>query len=155
MPKPRTPKEQLDAFIDRFTPEVAKMARRALVKMRKLTPGSLELVYDNYNALAIGFTPTERAGDGIFSIALFPPHASLFFLQGAKLPDPTRRLRGSGNVVRHIVLEDIAIFEEPEVRRLIDVALARAKVPLDARQKRRLIIKSIAAKQRPRRPKGR
>jgi hypothetical protein len=155
MPKPRTPKEQLDAFIDRFTPEVAKMARRALGKMRKLTPGSLELVYDNYNALAIGFSPTERAGDGIFSIALFPPHASLFFLQGAKLPDPTKRLRGSGNVVRHIVLEDIAIFEEPDVRRLIDVALAKAKVPLDAGQKRRLIIKSIAGKQRPRRPKGR
>jgi hypothetical protein len=155
MPQAKTPREQLDAFIDRFTPEVAKLARRALVKMRKLTPGSLELVYDNYNALAIGFCPTERAGDGIFSIALFPPHASLFFLQGAKLPDPTKRLRGSGNVVRHIVLEDIAIFEEPDVRRLIDVALARAKVPLDAKQKRRLIIKSIAAKQRPRRPKGR
>jgi hypothetical protein len=155
MPQATTPREQLDAFIDRFTPEVAKMARRALVKMRKLAPGSLELVYDNYNALAIGFSPTERAGDGIFSIAVFPPHASLFFLQGAKLRDPTRRLRGSGSVVRHIVLEDIAIFEEPDVRRLIDVALARAKVPLDAKQKRRLIIKSIAAKQRPRRPKGR
>src|ERR1700722_2608977 len=150
-----TPQQQLAEFIARFTPAVAALARRALVKMRKLTPGALELVYDNYNALAIGFSPTERAGDGIFSIALFPPHASLFFLQGAKLPDPTKRLRGSGNVVRHIVLEDIAIFEEPDVRRLIDVALAKAKVPLDAGQKRRLIIKSIAAKQRPRRPKGR
>jgi hypothetical protein len=155
MPKARTPKDQLDAFIDRFTPEVAKMARRALVKMRKVTPGSLEFVYDNYNALAIGFSPTERAGDGIFSIALFPPHASLFFLQGARLADPTKRLRGSGNVVRHIVLDDIAMFDEPDVRRLIALALARAKVPLDPKQKRRLIIKSISAKQRPRRPKGR
>jgi hypothetical protein len=155
MPKEKTPKEQLDAFIDRFTPEVAKVARRALAKMRKLTPGALELVYDNYNALAIGFSPTERAGDGIFSIALFPPYVSLFFLQGAKLPDPTKRLRGSGNVVRHILLEDIAIFDEPDVQRLINIALARAKVPLDPKQKRRLIIKSISAKQRPRRPKGR
>src|SRR5580704_13987863 len=99
MPKEKTPKEQLDAFIDRFTPEVAKVARRALAKMRKLTPGALELVYDHYNALAIGFSATERAGDGVFSIALYPPHVSLFFLQGAKLPDPTRRLRGSGTVV--------------------------------------------------------
>src|SRR5580692_823463 len=122
MPPARTPKEQLDAFIDRFTPEVARVARRALVKMRKLTPGSLELVYDNYNALAIGFSPTEKAGDGIFSIALFPPHVSLFFLQGARLPDPTKRLRGSGNVVRHVVLEDIGIFDEPDLRRLLDVA---------------------------------
>src|ERR1700722_3087652 len=142
MPQAKTPREQLDAFIDRFTPEVAKMARRALVKMRKLTPGSLELVYDNYNALAIGFSPTERAGDGIFSIALFPRHPSLFFLQGARLPDPTRRLRGSGTVVRHIVIEDPAIFDAPDVRVLIDVALARAKVPLDRKQARRLIIKS-------------
>jgi hypothetical protein len=150
-----TPKQQLDEFIDRFTPEVATLARRALVKMRTLTPGALELVYDNYNALAIGFSPTERAGDGIFSIALFPPHASLFFLQGAKLPDPTQRLRGSGTVVRHIVLEDLSVFDEPPVRILLDLALARAKVPLDPKQRRRLIIKSISVKQRPRRPKGR
>jgi hypothetical protein len=155
MPKEKSPKEQLDAFIDRFTPDVAKMARKAIAKMRKLTPGSLELVYDNYNALAIGFSPTERAGDGIFSIALFPPHVSLFFLQGAELPDPTRRLRGRGNVVRHIVLEDMAIFDEPDVRTLILLALARSKVALDPNQKRRLIIKSISAKQRPRRPNGR
>jgi hypothetical protein len=155
MPEAKTPKEQLDAFIDRFTPEVAKMARRALVKMRKLTPASLELVYDNYNALAIGFSPTEKAGDGIFSIALFPPHVSLFFLQGVKLPHPTKRLRGSGNVVRHVVIKDIVLFDEPDVQRLIEVALAKAKVPLDPKQKRRLIIKAISAKQRPRRPKGR
>jgi hypothetical protein len=155
MPKAITPKEQLEAFIDRFTPEVARVARRALAKMRKLTPGSLELVYDNYNALAIGFSPTEKAGDGIFSIALFPPHVSLFFLQGAKLPDPTKRLRGSGSIVRHVVLEDMGLFDEGDVRTLILLALARSKVALDPKQKRRLIIKSISAKQRPRRPKGR
>src|SRR5580704_14638894 len=149
-----TPKHDLEALIDRFTPDVAALARRALVKVRKLTPGSLELVYDNYNALAIGFSPTERAGDGIFSIAIFPRHPSLFFLQGAKLPDPTKRLCGNGNVVRHIVLVDVAVFDEPDVQRLIDLALARAKLPLDPKQKRRLIIKAISAKQRPRRPKG-
>jgi hypothetical protein len=152
---PMTPKQQFDEFIDRFTPEVAALARKSIARMRKLTPGALELVYDNYNALAIGFSPTERAGDGIFSIALYPPHPSLFFLQGAKLRDPTRRLRGSGSVVRHIVIEDVALFDAADVRALIDLALARAKVPLDPTQTRRLIIKSISAKQRPRRPKGR
>ena len=33
---------------------------------------ALELVYDNYNALAIGYAPTERTSEAIFSIALFP-----------------------------------------------------------------------------------
>jgi hypothetical protein len=147
-----TPRDQLDAMIDRFTPEVARVARRALAKMRKLTRGSIELVYDNYNALAIGFAPGERTSEAIFSIALFPRHPSLFFLQGAKLPDPAKRLRGSGNVVRHIVLESADVIDELAVRKLIDVALERARVPLDPKQRRRLIIKSISAKQRPRRP---
>jgi hypothetical protein len=155
MPAEPTPKEQLDEFLDRFTPEVASLARRAVARMRKLTPGSIEVVYDNYNALAIGFGPTERASEAIFSIAVFPRYPSLFFLQGAKLPDPTKRLRGSGNVVRHIVVEDMSVLDEPAVRTLIAVALKRAKVPLDPKQRRRLVIKSISAKQRPRRPKER
>ena len=149
-----TPKEELTALIDRFTPDVAKLAKGALANMRKLTPGALELVYDNYNALAIGFSPSERASEGIFSIAIFPRHPSLFFLQGVKLPDPAKRLRGNGNVVRHIVIEGLDLFDDPPVRKLIEVALAKAKVPLDAAQKRRVIIKSISAKQRPRRPTG-
>jgi hypothetical protein len=151
----RSPKEQLDGFIDRFTPEVAALARRALGKMRKLTPGALELVYDNYNALVIAFGPTERASELIFSIALYPRYPTLFFAQGARLPDPTKRLHGSGTVVRHIVLEDVGVLDQPDVRALIGVALARAKVPLDPGQRRRLVIRSVSAKQRPRRPKGR
>jgi hypothetical protein len=66
------------------------------------------LVYDNYNALAIGFGPTERASDVIFSIALFPRWVTLFFLHGVTLPDPYKVLRGSGKVVRHVVLQTAA-----------------------------------------------
>ena len=150
-----TPAKQLDVFLDRYTPEVAGSARRALAKMRKLAPGALELVYDNYNALVIAFGPTERASEFIFSIALYPRYATLFFAHGVGLPDPTKRLRGGGRFVRHVVIDDIAVLDDPDVRVLIDAALARAKVPLDPEQRRRLIIRSIAPKQRPRRPKGR
>jgi len=146
--------QQFDAMVDRFLPSVAKVARRAIAKLRKLAPGAVELVYDNYNSLAIGFAPGERSSEGIFSVALYPPHASLFFLQGAKLPDPTERLKGSGNVVRHMVLETADEIDAPDVRRLIRLALERAKVPLPRGQKRRMIIKAIAQRQRPRRPKG-
>ena len=147
-----TPKEQLEAFLDKFSPDVARVARAALAKMRKLTPGALELVYDNYNALAIGFSPTERASDVIVSIALYPRWVSVFFLQGKGLPDPTNRLRGSGTRVRHIVLSAAADLDEPAVRDLIAVALVRAKTPLDPKQRRGLVVKSVSAKQRPRRP---
>jgi hypothetical protein len=120
--------------------------------MRARLPGALELVYDNYNALAIGFGPTERASDAIFSIAVFPRWASLFFFQGAKLKDPEKLLKGGGKAVRHIVLEDAATLDRPAVKALVKQALERAPKPLDKKARGRLIIKSISAKQRPRRP---
>jgi hypothetical protein len=146
------PKKQLDSFLAKYNPEIASLARGALTTMRKRLPGSLEMVYDNYYALVIGFVPNERPSDAIFSIALYPGHVSLCFLQGAGIPDPRHRLLGSGNVVRHIRLESAATLDDPEIVALMNAALHRAKVPLDPGQRRRLIIKAISAKQRPRRP---
>jgi hypothetical protein len=110
------------------------------------------MVYDNYNALVIGFVPNERPSDAIFSIVLYPQHLTLCFLQGAGIPDPHHLLQGNGNVVRHVRLEGATTLDDPEIVSLMNTALHRAKVPLDPKQSRRLIIKSISAKQRPRRP---
>ena len=147
------PRADLDRFIAKYSPDVARLAKAALVKMRKRLPGALELVYDNYNALAIGFSPTERASDAVFSLAVFPRWVSLFFLQsGTQLHDPDRLLRGKGNKVRHIVLTSADDLESTGVRALMAQALARAAMPIDGSGRRRVVIKSISPKQRPRRP---
>jgi hypothetical protein len=124
--------------------------------MRKLVPGAIEMIYDNYNWLVIGFSPTERPSDAIFSLVLPAGRVTLCFLQGAGLPDPAKRLEGSGNVVRNIKLfhagqPDAKVLDDPEVLSLINVALNRAKVPMLASARRQMIIRSISAKQRPRR----
>ena len=151
--KPPTPEKQLAGFIAKFSPEMAKRIRAARAKMRKRIPQALELVYDNYNFFVIGYGPNEKAGDAIFSLAAQAKGLSLCFLQGARLPDPSRLLRGSGNVVRNIRLETAATLDRPEVAALIAVALARAKTPIPTSGGHRLIIKSVSAKQRPRRAK--
>src|SRR6202012_5382730 len=104
--------------------------------MRKLYPTAIELVYDNYNALAIGFGPSDKASEVIFSIAVYPRWVSLFFLQGAKLPDPDQILSGKGTQVRHIVLTETALLDKAAVKKLMAVALAAAKKPLDPKQRR-------------------
>jgi hypothetical protein len=146
----------LDSFLAKYTPEIATFARGALGKMRKLVPGAIEMVYDNYNWLVIGFSPSERPSEAIFSLVLPAKHVTLCFLQGARLPDPAGILQGSGNVVRNIRLytsgvKDAKVLDNPEVLSLINVALNRAKVPMPAGVRRKLIIKSISKKQRPRR----
>ena len=125
-------------------------ATKVLAAMRKRLPGFLELVYDNYNALAVGFAPSEKTSEVVFSIAVYPRWISLFFFGGPKLKDPKKLLKGSGTRVRHIVLTDGAkTLASPDVEALMAQALKSAQVP--AGQKSRIIIKSISAKQRPRR----
>jgi hypothetical protein len=152
MPKAKGEEEQLASFMAKYTPEIASHAKAIRAEMRKLYPTALELVYDNYNALAIGCSPTERASEAIFSIALYPRWVSLFFLQGAALPDPDKILRGSGKVAKHVVLPSTGTLKTPALQALMREAVARAKVGFDPSAKHCLIIKSIAAKQRPRRP---
>jgi hypothetical protein len=120
--------------------------------MRKRLPGAVEMVYDNYNALVIGFCPGERPSEVIFSIALYPRWVNLFFAHGKSLRDPEKLLKGSGNRVRNIVLESAGTLDDPRVQDLLEEALERAAVPFDSAKKRKLMIRAIAAKQRPRRP---
>lgn len=145
------PEAALTGFISKYSDEVAGLAWAALGKMRGKFPGAVQIVYDNYNALAVGFGATERASDALFSIAVYPRWVTLFFLNGASLADEQGLLKGSGKHVRHIVLREAADLDRPEICRLMDQALSTAGTRLDG-PGGRLIIKSVSAKQRPRRP---
>ncbi len=144
--------QQLASFIAKFTPEVASLTHSILARMRERYPTALELVYDNYNALAIGFGATERASEAIFSVAVYPKWVSLFFLNGKDLPDPDKLLQGQGIVARHIRLPSPATLDELSVKKMMLEATARAAVPFARQGAPRIIIKSISGKQRPRRP---
>jgi len=150
--RPPSPEKQLAGFIAKFTPEIATLIRGTRKKMRERLPRAVELVYDNYNFFVIGYGPSEKASEAIFSLAAYAKGVSLCFLQGAGLPDPHGLLRGSGKVVRNIRLESPATLGSTEVRALMKAALERARSPIDPKGAHRLVIKSAPAKQRPRRP---
>jgi hypothetical protein len=149
---PASPQTQLTGFIAKFTPEIAALIKTVRARMRRRLPHAHELVYDNYNFFVIGYGPTERPSEAIFSIAAHARGVALCFLNGARLPDPQKLLRGDGSQVRSIRLPDAATLDHPAVEALIATAIGRMAVPFDPAVRPRLIIKSISAKQRPRRP---
>jgi hypothetical protein len=146
------PEHQLASFFASYTPEIASFAEAVRNKMRRLYPNALELVYDNYNALAIGYSPSVKASEAIFSIALYPKWVSFFFLQARGLSDPARLLKGSGTVCKHVVLTSPEDLNDAALQNLMHQAQEIAKVSFPAKGEHRLIIKSVSAKQRPRRP---
>jgi hypothetical protein len=146
-----TAKQELDSFIAKFSPEVAAVARKTFAWMRRKFPSADVLVYDNYNALAIGFGPSQRTSEAVFSIALFPRWVSLFFLQGAGLADPNKLLKGSGKQARSIRVDKVELLNDPAVLALIDAEAVRSGL-LPGAGSGKLVIKSVSPKQRPRRP---
>jgi hypothetical protein len=146
-----TPARQLAGFIARFSPEVATLIRTSRRALRKRLPTAIEIVYDNYNALAIGFGSSERVSDAIVSLAAYARGVNLYFMYGARLKDPRKLLRGAGTRGRFIPLGSAKDIDRPEVAALIEAACRLGKVPLPESGRGRLVIKSISAKQRPRR----
>jgi len=146
-----SPATQVSSFIAKFDPAMAKRIRAARSAMRKRLPTALELVYDNYNFFVIGYSSTERASDCVVSLACGANGVSLSFYHGATLPDPDGVLLGSGSQNRFVRLESAKTLSTPAVERLIAAALAQATTPMPAGGKTRTIVKSISAKQRPRR----
>ncbi len=144
---------ELDSFIGKFTPVVAALTRELIAKMKRRIPGAQILVYDNYNALAIGFGPSEKAGQAVLSLAVMPRWVTLCFLRGVGLPDPHGLLNGSGTRVRHVRLHTPEAIDDPCIQDLIAAALDRSEPPIDPTREQLLVIKSISVKQRPRRPK--
>jgi hypothetical protein len=142
---------QLKGFIAKFEPKHQALIRAVRRSLRRRFPTADELVYDNYNFFVIGYSSTERASDSIVSVAAGASGIGLCFIYGAGLPDPKKILLGSGKQTRFIRLDSVNVLALPEVEALIAAAIARARTPLRSTGKGKLIIKSISAKQRPRR----
>ena len=144
--------EEITGFIDKFAPDMQARIRGCRERLRAMFPDAVQLVYDNYNFFVIGFGPSERVSDSIFSLASHKNGVNLCFLQrGPDLPDPTGILRGTGKVVRNVKLDAPEDLARADIGALIEAELALARVPMGSSPAQRVIVKSISANQRPRR----
>lgn len=118
-----------------------------------LYPGSNELIYDNYNALAFGWSPTDRVGHIFCSIAVgrTTHNVHFGFYWGSQISDPKKILLGGGKQYRYILVTSEKEFPRMYMKKLLKEAWANslAKVK-DPKQiiKGQTITKSISAKKR-------
>jgi hypothetical protein len=116
------------------TPAQARLGRATYKALRQRLPGATAFLYDNPRGLVVGFGPSDRPSEAILSLVLYGGRVTLCFLQGVHLPDPDKMLRGGGNQVRNVRLDDPATaWGTPAVQRLLRIAVERSPVPMPAR----------------------
>ena len=128
-------------MIAKLPPDMAKLTKGVLRKMRSRLPGATELVYEKKRSLVISFCPDDHLYHVINSIATYTRWLNLYFYEGDHLPDPERLLQGDGVVVRHIRITDGKDLDRPAIKALMKAALDAADPPLDPGAKRRVIIR--------------
>lgn len=119
-------KEDLLKFLIPFNDEI----RETVLWMRDfvwdLYPSSNELIYDNYNALAFGWSPTDKVGHTFCSIAVGRTSNNIHFgfYWGSKISDPEKKLLGQGNQYRYILVKNKNDIPEDYLKKLIVEAYA-------------------------------
>jgi len=145
--------KELLLFLQPFSKEI----RDTVIWLRDfvwdLYPATNELIYDNYNAVAFGWSPTDRVGHTFCSIAIGRTSKNIHFgfYWGNEITDPKKILLGQGNQYRYVLVTDKKDFPAAYIKKLMKEAYANslAKVK-DKRQMMEgaTIVKSISAKKR-------
>src|SRR5436309_3529664 len=94
-------------------------------------PQCNELIYDNYNALAFGWSPTEKQGDLFCSVAVYGNKDVHFsFYWGSQIADPEKMLMGAGKQYRYIRVTDKSRFPTIYITKLVADAYANSMAKL-------------------------
>jgi len=118
-----------------------------------LCPQANELIYDNYNAVAFGWSPTDRQSHTICSIAVGRSSHNVHFgfYWGNELSDPDKMLLGNGNQYRYLLVTDKRKFPKKYIKALVAEAYANSlsRVKNEKEIKHGLtIVKSVSEKKR-------
>src|SRR5579872_6886460 len=89
-----------------------------------LYPHCNELIYDNYNALAFGWSPTDRVGHTFCNIAVGRTSHNVHFgfYWGSQIADPEKKLIGNGNQYRYLLVTEKNKFPKTYIKKLLKEA---------------------------------
>ena len=150
------PKEEVQDLVKFLLPYPDKVKAAALWLREfvwNLYPQTNELIYDNYNAVAFGWSPTEKAGNVFCSIAVCSDHVNFGFNRGVDIADPDKILLGDGTQYRFIRVREKDDFPEEYIKQLLEEAYQNSVAAMKPQKKPisgQTIVKSISpVKKRP------
>ena len=115
-------------FLKPFEADIQEIALWLREFVWDLYPTANELIYDNYNALAYGWSPTDRLGHTFCSIAVGRSSGNVHFgfYWGSQISDPKKILLGKGNQYRYILVKTKSDFPKTYIKKLLKEAYANS-----------------------------
>ena len=144
------PNPQLKKFLEPYDDGIQRLALDLREFILDLVPQANELIWDNYNALAIAYSKSEKLKDAFCHIALYAKHVNFGFNRGAELTKTSIQLNGKGKLIRHILVKDLNSFPKEAMRPMIWEAVGISEqmnsALLEENQNPKSIVMSISEK---------
>ena len=113
------PNPKLLEFIKPYDDGIQKLTMELRNFITELVPQANELIWDNYNAVAMAYSKSEKLKDAFCHIAVYSKHVNFGFNRGAELSKTNIKLNGKGKLIRHISLTDFQSFPKQELKNMI------------------------------------
>ena len=113
------PNPQLIKFLEPYSDRIQKLTIELRNFITELVPESNELIWDNYNAVAMAYSKSEKLEDAFCHIAVYSGYVNFGFNRGAELSQTNIKLDGKGKLIRHISVKDFQSFPREELKSMI------------------------------------
>jgi hypothetical protein len=120
--------QDLLKFLKPFPTEI----RAAVLWLREfvwdLYPQTNELIYDSYNAVAFGWSPTDKLGQTFCGIAVYRSNYNIHFnfYWGSELSDPKKMLLGQGSQYRYLLVKRKEDLPKAYIKKLMKEAFTNS-----------------------------
>ena len=149
------PNPDLLKFIAPYDEHIQSLTMDLRNFITELVPQANELIWDNYNAVAIAYSKSLQLKDAFCHIAVYSKHVNFGFNRGAELAKTDIKLSGTGKLIRHLTVKDFESFPSEEIRPMVweAVGISEKRNPtlVDITEEPQSKVMSISAKKvRPR-----
>ena len=149
------PHEKLKDFLEPYSPEIQELTHELRTFITETIPEANELIWDNYNAVAIAYSKSKELKDAFCHISVYSNYVNFGFNRATELSRHLVKLEGKGKLIRHFRVNDMNMFPKVEIKKMIYEAVGvsenRNNALIEKNTEGISIVKSISEKKR--RPK--
>ncbi len=106
-------------FLQVYDNNIQQLALKLREFIINTIPSTNELIWDNYNAVAIAYSKSDKLKDAFCHIAIYQKHVNFGFNRGVELTKNSLNLNGKGKLIRHISIDSFETFPKEIIQRMI------------------------------------
>lgn len=122
------PHPKLAGFLDCYPETVQQLFLHLRSFVLETVPDCHELIWDNYNALALAYSRSDKLADAFCHLALYSTYVNLGFNRATELQTGSLPLKGSGKLIRHLTVKHMDGFPDEQVRPVLLAAVEHSVV---------------------------